>query len=172
MNRFLFAVLLALSFAAGACAPCEETTVLVVDPGNAPMPAYTDVVIEQAQVRCNRPIVGDIMWTPEPSDDGERGHCSWDDGRCPMRAWVTTPFVDENAFNGLSDTSACEPFGPLAGTAICTALAHEIGHWCLLVGTDGLSAAEHDAGEVVVEAWATAVRRAAIKQTIWGGGTK
>ena len=57
MNRFLFAVLLALSFAAGACAPCEETTVLVVDPGNAPMPAYTDVVIEQAQVRCNRPFV-------------------------------------------------------------------------------------------------------------------
>lgn len=120
-----------------ACCPDSNSLLITGDP--AP---FADVVLLVAQQHCDRPIVGELRWVAQPETIGLRGHCVWEGGGCPMDAWVLL----ERVTPGGDPLYAWE-----------TAEAHEIGHWCLRINTDGLSPAEHDAGETRVEAWATVV---------------
>jgi hypothetical protein len=90
---------------------------------------------------------------------GEVGHCSWEAGGCPMDAWVadprgkrewTLPFPGPD---GRPDTTLCAAGGALHDSAICSAEAHEIGHWCL-----------QSEDEDAVEAWALAVNLEAVRR--------
>ena len=114
-------IVTALLLATG-CA-CPEAHELAMG-GSAP--AHADVVLSAAQAECGRPIVGRLEWTTEPRGD-ETGHCSWPAAGCPMDAWVWN--MDPNGVDARE-----------------TAMAHEIGHWCLR---------SEDEGQV--QAWAAAV---------------
>jgi hypothetical protein len=92
--------------AAVACCPFEADD-LALD-GEAPPNA--ELVVQVAQERCDRRIVGRIRWVDESLDGTHKGYCHWGGDGCPMDAWVVRYGV----------------------SAQFSSLAHEIGHWCLL----------------------------------------
>jgi hypothetical protein len=139
------ALALALALLAAGCG-CPNGDADSLDmPGETP-PALTAEVVAVAQAHCDRPIVGTIEWRPAP-DASHYGRCEWD-GACPMAAWVALP-VRDDAPGGWSlavPGYSCAAGEPLSLTAVCAALAHEIGHWCL-----------DSSDETKVQAWADAV---------------
>ena len=146
--------------ASGCCSPAASLDM----PGEM-MPARTDEVVAAAQARCGKEITGTIEWRNtvawrDPSLGGARtGYCMWN-GSCPIDAWVTTAkaLIANDLVryvllpDGTPSSRRCAwPDGDLADTAYCTALAHEIGHWCL-----------QSEDEAAVEAWGQEVMRVAL----------
>ena len=109
MRAFLFAALLSLS----ACCPNGEHDRLVL---SGPFPDDTGDVLRAASEACGRDIVGRVTWHPDLLDRDSYGYCVWGYG-CPISAWVV-------------------PDPGTKGRASYSALAHEIGHWCLESGDE------------------------------------
>lgn len=129
------AIVTVLVLAAGCC-PGADDLVMIGE-----MPPETDLVLAIAQEHCNRPIVGTLTWTDPAPVGADRGYCSWEGGGCPMDAWVARPYKD----------------GFLALPAMSTAMAHEIGHWCLL--SENQARADEWARDVNDHAWAIVAGR-------------
>jgi hypothetical protein len=138
-------VLAALLLAGSACAPvapCEPAYDLTMT-GEAPPPDAA-LVLKVAQEHCDRPIVGGIEWRPgadkdEASGRPVQGMCYADGGGCPIRAWVAVPTAVVMCIpqpDGTCSQNPCLPGGEFYGSAICSAEAHEIGHWCLFPSTE------------------------------------
>ncbi len=157
MKRALLA--LAFGLAAGGCADrtCPNATSDSLDITGEPMPPGTAEVIALAQARCDRPIVGVIEFVNVSKDGKHLGMCAWGGG-CPIDAWVVRSPPPGDLFDRpVAGWAPCvqaspgAPAGSAEGTAACTGLAHEIGHWCL-----------QSADEVEVEAWAEQINEAAM----------
>jgi len=129
MRRTL-ALLALASLGTGCCTQTDHLAFTGLD-----SPVGTGLVLALAEEACGRPLLGSIDWTSEGKGN-QIGECDWGGG-CPLDAWVE---IGQQADGVPWDASR-------------TALAHEIGHWCLASGD-----------EARVAAWALAINVEARRQ--------